>query len=63
MAQKKLSLDLEVLKRFSCDRLIRILEDASGKKDVVIDGDLMKMLDRIADAKILRYFFLLNFLI
>ena len=58
MARKKSNLDLEILKRFSCDRLIRILEEASGKKDLIIDGDLFKMLDRIADAKTLRYTFI-----
>ncbi|CAL4065755.1 unnamed protein product, partial [Meganyctiphanes norvegica] len=49
-----LGLDVEILKRLSCDHLVRILEDAPGAKDMVIDPDLMKLLDRIADAKTLR---------
>ncbi|KAL7635067.1 UNVERIFIED_CONTAM: hypothetical protein RMT77_014052 [Armadillidium vulgare] len=55
MAQcKGFGLDLEILKRLSRDKLIRILEEASGPKELIIDGDLVKLLDRIADANILR---------
>lgn len=51
---RTLGLDVEILRRLSSDRLVRILEDAPGAKDLIIDGDLMKMLDRIAGATLLR---------
>ncbi|KAG0720666.1 Vacuolar protein sorting-associated protein 33B [Chionoecetes opilio] len=51
---QSLGLDVEILRRLSCDRLVRVLEDAPGAKDLIIDGDLMKMLDRIAGATLLR---------
>ncbi|KAK7065500.1 putative STXBP unc-18 S1 [Halocaridina rubra] len=49
-----LGLDVEILRRLNSDRLVRVLEDAPGAKDLIIDGDLMKMLDRIAGATLLR---------
>ncbi|XP_068230250.1 uncharacterized protein [Palaemon carinicauda] len=49
-----LGLDVEILRRLSSDRLVRVLEDAPGAKDLIIDGELMKMLDRIAGATLLR---------
>ncbi|XP_047498361.1 vacuolar protein sorting-associated protein 33B-like [Penaeus chinensis] len=49
-----LGLDVEILRRLNRDRLVRVLEDAPGSKDLVIDGDLLKMLDRIAGATLLR---------
>ena len=49
-----LGLDFEILRRLSRDRLIRVLEDAPGQKDLVIDGELLKLLDRIAGATLLR---------
>lgn len=51
---QSLGLDVEILRRLSSDRLVRVLEDAPGAKDLIIDGDLMKMLDRIAGATLLR---------
>lgn len=51
---RTLGLDVEILRRLSCNRLVRVLEDAPGAKDLIIDGDLMKMLDRIAGATLLR---------
>ena len=53
-APQSLGLDVEILGRLSRDRLVRVLEDAPGAKDLIIDGDLMKMLDRIAGATLLR---------
>lgn len=49
-----LGLDVEILRRLSSDRLVRVLEDAPGAKDLILDGDLMKLLDRIAGATLLR---------
>ncbi|ROT67130.1 putative vacuolar protein sorting-associated protein 33B-like [Penaeus vannamei] len=49
-----LGLDLEILRRLNRDRLVRVLEDAPGSKDLVIDSELLKMLDRIAGATLLR---------
>ena len=49
-----LGLDLEILRRLSSDRLVRVLEDAPGAKDLIIDGELMKLLDRIAGATLLK---------
>ena len=54
-APQSLGLDVEILGRLSRDRLVRVLEDAPGAKDLIIDGDLMKMLDRIAGATLLRW--------
>lgn len=51
---QSLGLDVEILRRLSRDRLVRVLEDAPGSKDLIIDGDLMKMFDRIAGASVLR---------
>ena len=51
---KSLGLDLDILKRISRDKLIRILEEASGPKDFIIDSNLMKLMDRIADLEVLR---------
>ncbi|KAG7157717.1 Vacuolar protein sorting-associated protein 33B-like [Homarus americanus] len=51
---RTLGLDVEILRRLSSDRLVRVLEDAPGAKDLIIDGDLMKMLDRISGATLLR---------
>lgn len=51
---QSLGLDVEILRRLSRDRLVRVLEDAPGSKDLIIDGDLMKMCDRIAGASVLR---------
>ncbi|XP_045594661.1 vacuolar protein sorting-associated protein 33B isoform X2 [Procambarus clarkii] len=51
---QSLGLDVEILRRLSRDRLVRVLEDAPGAKDLIIDGDLMKMLDRISGATLLR---------
>lgn len=49
-----LGLNVEMLRRVSSDRLVRVLEDAPGAKDLILDGDLMKLLDRIAGASLLR---------
>ncbi|KAK4308537.1 hypothetical protein Pmani_019775 [Petrolisthes manimaculis] len=51
---QSLGLDVEILRRLSRDRLVRVLEDAPGSKDLIIDGDLMKMFDRIAGTSLLR---------
>ncbi|XP_076050358.1 vacuolar protein sorting-associated protein 33B-like [Oratosquilla oratoria] len=51
---RSLGLDVEVLRQLSRDHLIRLLEEAPGSKDLILDVDLMKLLDRIADAQILR---------
>ncbi|KAK8729847.1 hypothetical protein OTU49_008354 [Cherax quadricarinatus] len=51
---QSLGIDVEILRRLSRNRLVRVLEDAPGAKDLIIDGDLMKMLDRISGATLLR---------
>ncbi|XP_078285990.1 vacuolar protein sorting-associated protein 33B isoform X1 [Rhinoraja longicauda] len=46
--------DFDVLKRLARDRLVFLLEQLPGKKDLFIEADLMSPLDRIANVSILK---------
>ncbi|XP_062574358.1 vacuolar protein sorting-associated protein 33B-like isoform X2 [Saccostrea cucullata] len=46
--------DFQRLKILAKDELTSLLDDLPGKKDLVIDGDLMKPLDRIASISLLK---------
>ncbi|XP_063301725.1 vacuolar protein sorting-associated protein 33B [Pelobates fuscus] len=46
--------DFTILKRLARDQLIYILEQLPGKKDLIIEPDLMSPLDRIANVSILK---------
>ncbi|CAH1254379.1 VPS33B [Branchiostoma lanceolatum] len=46
--------DLQYLKRLARDQLVHLLESLPGRKDLVIDPDLMTPLDRIAGASLLK---------
>ncbi|XP_056269268.1 vacuolar protein sorting-associated protein 33B [Pseudoliparis swirei] len=46
--------DFSLLKRVARDRLIYLLEQLTGKKDLFIDADLMSLLDRIANVSTLK---------
>ena len=46
---------LSALREISQLRLINILNQIPGKKDLIIDGSLMKALDRITGISVLRY--------
>ena len=45
----------EVLHQLSRDQLVHVLETIHGMKDLYIDPLLMKPLDRIAGASLLRW--------
>lgn len=49
--------DVWMLRELGCRGLICCLEEVPGKKDLIIDSSLMKMLDRLAQAATLRYLF------
>ncbi|XP_038077802.1 vacuolar protein sorting-associated protein 33B-like [Patiria miniata] len=46
--------DFSVLKQLSKEHLVHLLESIPEKKDLVIDPDLMRPLDRIAGAQLLK---------
>uniref|UniRef100_A0A8C5M3K2 VPS33B late endosome and lysosome associated n=1 Tax=Leptobrachium leishanense TaxID=445787 RepID=A0A8C5M3K2_9ANUR len=46
--------DFTILKRLARDQLIYLLEQLPGKKDLIIEPDLMSPLDRIANVSILK---------
>ncbi|XP_052828009.1 vacuolar protein sorting-associated protein 33B [Octopus bimaculoides] len=46
--------DVSLLSQFIRDRLIYQLENIPGQKDLVLDGELMKPLDRIVGASVLK---------
>uniref|UniRef100_A0A8C2ZAH4 VPS33B late endosome and lysosome associated n=1 Tax=Cyclopterus lumpus TaxID=8103 RepID=A0A8C2ZAH4_CYCLU len=46
--------DFSLLKRLARDRLIYLLEQLPGKKDLFIEADLMSSLDRIANVSTLK---------
>ncbi|KAM8972766.1 vacuolar protein sorting-associated protein 33B [Pelodytes ibericus] len=46
--------DFTILKRLARDQLIYILEQLPGRKDLLIEPDLMSLLDRIANVSILK---------
>ncbi|GLH02187.1 Vacuolar protein sorting-associated protein 33A [Gryllus bimaculatus] len=52
--QNTLESRLNALHRISQEKLVQILDKISGKKDLIIDPVLMKSLDRITGAKVLR---------
>ncbi|XP_070542107.1 vacuolar protein sorting-associated protein 33B-like isoform X2 [Ptychodera flava] len=46
--------DLQMLRSLARDQLVHLLESLPGKKDLVIDPELMRPLDRIAGAILLK---------
>lgn len=48
-------IDVWMLRELGCRALVCRLEELPGKKDLVIDKTLMKLLDRLAQAATLRY--------
>ena len=47
-------MDIWLLKKLGVKSLVSCLEELPGKKDLIIDKSLMKLLDRLAQATTLR---------
>lgn len=46
---------LDALADISQQRLVKILDAVSGRKDIIIESSLMKPLDQFIGASVLRY--------
>jgi len=48
-------IDVWLLRELGVRSLVSCLEELTGKKDLIIDKTLMKLLDRLAQATTLRF--------